>query len=154
MVNETLTTKLLQAYTQAFLFLVVVFFNVIIGMMVGMVGGFQAFNALNNGDQVTFIIGLSIALVGYLIIIIGFYAAMIYSATKGSKKPLGYVDAWKETIGLILELAVAVIAGVVIIIIGSYLGMVGFLFYFLGAITLMLFPLAALFYVLNFLQKR
>ncbi len=158
MSTDTLATKLLQSYKQAFIYMLATFVNVIIGVIIAVIGFFQAFTAFDQTtfqfNSVQFTIGVIIAVIGYFIIIIGIYAALIYTATKGGKSPLGFIESWKETIKLILELAVAVIFGILLVIIGGYLGQIGGLFIFVGMILLMLFPMAALFYVLNYLQNR
>ncbi len=153
--------RIITAYKQALLYLLSLFIYCIIAFLVMMFGFAEMGGAMNITDptlsDATFFMGFAMFVIGYVLFIIGFMAAFLFSATKTPevKKSIGFFEAYVTSVKLILELAVAIVLVIVFLYLGALIGgIISTILMIMGFITLMLFPLAAMLYVVGYLLSK
>ena len=164
MKQKSLIDRIIDAYKQAVIFLLAAIAYSIVALIVFGIGislslaslmdAFENGTGTINGSTMMF--GLLLAFAGFVLIIVGIFAAFIFSATRSeSKNPIGFFEAYVVTFKLILELALIVVASIIILLVGAKIGGgIGVLFALIGMILLLLFPFASMFYVFNYLLSR
>lgn len=158
--TQSLAERLMSSYKQAFQLYVMGFLYSIIAIIVLLIGftmGGDAIIAIFLGDSSAIagaILGILVVFIGLFLLITSGFSALIYAATRGGmiEEPLGFLDTYKVTIKLIGELGVALVAALVFLIIGAQIGGgLGVILLFLATVLFGFFPIAALFYVINYL---
>jgi len=91
-----------------------------------------------------------------IVLMFGYFAAFLFAASRGDHRTeLGFFEALGVSFKLIGELAMVVIGAIIFIVIGFYtMDTIGVLFMLVGTIALWMFPLAAQFYIVDYIVER
>ena len=153
--KDSVTERLLRAYKLSITMLLVLFLYIIIAGFTTLIGISLTLSAMKNNSSIMILLGGMISIVGYLLVITSVFASFLYSATRGEgySKQLGIFEAYIETFKLILELSLSLIVGAISLSIAFYMsGILSVIFYIIAFIIFLLFPLASLFYIVEYLK--
>jgi RNA polymerase subunit RPABC4/transcription elongation factor Spt4 len=120
--------------------------------------GFIGLIILNTGLDVMFNqsigLGLLLTLVGVLVLMVSYFAAFLYALAKARFiNELGFFEAFFTTVKLFIELLLVVIVGYILMTAGTSLGGdLGLLFLIGGIVLLMMLPIAAQFYMIEYVM--
>jgi hypothetical protein len=146
----------MAAYKQAILYILAFIGYAIIATIIMGVGfTMGAADLLTGNFGGAGILGILIFIIGVIFYILAAFAAIIYAASRGKKKAVGFFEAYKVTFQLVLELGVAVLVAIALFVVGIQVGgALSALMFIIGGFIFALFPIAGLFYVINYLTAR
>jgi hypothetical protein len=148
--GTTLSERLRAAYGKAFWLLLAMLGYAFLGVIVIIIGSVIA--ALFGLYELAILISI---LVGILMMF-GAFAAFLFAASRGDyRTQLGFFEALTVSFKLVGELALVLVGAVIFFILGyAFIDTIGILFVIVGAIALYLFPIAAQFYLIDFIVER
>ncbi|MHA1912681.1 MAG: hypothetical protein ACTSYA_13420 [Candidatus Kariarchaeaceae archaeon] len=148
--KTTLAERLKKAYGKTLWFVLVMMGYTIFGFFVMMIG--LMFGHQSGSYEITVIASILSA----SFVIFGYFAAFLFAATRGDyRTQLGFFEALGQSFRLIGELALVPIVGGLFLLIGlNFTESFGPIFIVLGGITIWLFPIAAQFYVVDYIVER